>query len=59
MKPISKIDDWPDKSWEPDGYDMKTVPTLSLFNFMRLSEKVDELTDRINELTPTNETTNT
>ena len=52
---INKFDSWPDESWERDGYDMKTIPTLSLNNFKQLVAKVDELTDRINELTPAEE----
>ena len=49
--------DWIDEEQIPDGYDWKTIPKCTQRNFILLAEKVNELIEEVNRLTPPKEAT--
>jgi len=42
--------DWADTEQVPDGYDWKSIPKCTQHNFIKLVEKVNELTREVNIL---------
>lgn len=57
MTHIKTLDSWslPDIVSIPDGYDMEQVPEPTSRNMKIFMEKINELTDKINELVEINE----
>jgi len=49
MKTLSEYD-FPDRRWEPDGYNMKEVPDATPPNFRILLDHVNKLTTEFNAL---------
>jgi hypothetical protein len=49
MEKLTKHD-FPNQTPVPDGYNMSTVPSLSLANFQVLVDKINELIDVVNQL---------
>ncbi len=47
--------DFPNQTPVPDGYNMTSVPSISLDNFQVLIDKINELITQVNNVTPFDE----
>ena len=54
MKKITKICSWsfPDRESIPDGYNVTQIPKATAENMVVLMATINELINRVNELTP-------